>query len=368
MISEEKILKAATALKAYTEKKSEEKQNLLTSDSLDAGEPVFLVLTGRKFYASEKNVKPKRVSIPHHLYSSDITSVCLFSKDPQREYKNALLGPDCKSKDVLSRVVGVSKLSGKFKPFQARRQLRSGYDIFVAEDNIFDMLPVLLGKSFYQSPKIPLVIKTLGSNGEISDDLVFSQLNEILHSTWFCLPQSATLSIKIGYTSFTPSQIAENVLAVAKYVHTQVFASEDWESVCKSAFIKTEFSPSLPIYLADKVYTKDDVAQVADQQPEEPVKRKRQAVDVVDQEEDPELLMLKDALEEVVDEDDLKEFYDKQEKKKARKAASKTKKNIPETNEQDNEEENSHNESEEEEKVPEPVTNTITKRRTRSQK
>lgn len=360
MIAQEKVTKAAQALKKYVDEQAEASNKTdLLGDNLDAGEPVFLVITGRKFYTAEKSLKPQRVSIPHHLYSPDITSVCLFSKDPQREYKNALQGLDSKSRSVISRVVGVSKLSGKFKPFQARRQLKSGYDIFVAEDNIFDMLPVLLGKSFYKSSKIPLVIKTLGSDGEISDDLVYKQVEEILASTWFCLPQSPTLSIKVGYSSFSAKQIAENVQAVTRFVKTQVFGG-DWESGCKSAFIKTEMSPSLPVWLADKIYTSDDVAQVADQQAE-PVKRKRTTVDVVDIEEDPELLLLKDALDEVVDEDDLQEFYEKQAKLKAKKAQkANKKKSRGVTENKDNKEEESDSqelddqeeEEEEEQKAP----------------
>lgn len=53
----------------------------------------------------------------------------------------------------VQRVVGVSKLKGKFAPFEARRALMSEHDLFLADDRIVPMLPKLLGKKWMSERK-----------------------------------------------------------------------------------------------------------------------------------------------------------------------------------------------------------------------
>lgn len=49
----------------------------------------------------------------------------------------------------ISKVVGVSKLRTKYEAPEAKRQLCSSYDIFLADDRIIPTLPKLLGKCSY---------------------------------------------------------------------------------------------------------------------------------------------------------------------------------------------------------------------------
>jgi ribosome biogenesis protein UTP30 len=53
----------------------------------------------------------------------------------------------------ISRVVGITKLKGKFKPFEARRQLLSEHGMFLADDRIVPLLPKLLGKGWFDAKK-----------------------------------------------------------------------------------------------------------------------------------------------------------------------------------------------------------------------
>lgn len=78
------------------------------------------------------------------------TPICLLVKDPQREYKDLLAAQNVK---FISRVVGVEKLKGKFKPFDARRELLRDHGLFLADDRIIPMLPTLLGKMFFDAKK-----------------------------------------------------------------------------------------------------------------------------------------------------------------------------------------------------------------------
>lgn len=44
-------------------------------------------------------------------------------------------------------MIGISKLKGKYEPYEAKRQLCNSYDLFVADDRIVPSLPKLIGES-----------------------------------------------------------------------------------------------------------------------------------------------------------------------------------------------------------------------------
>lgn len=97
--------------------------------------------------------------LSHPLVDPRTTSICLITKDPQREYKDLLESNNIK---FISRVVGIQKLKGKFKPFEARRMLLRENGLFLADDRVIPLLPKLLGKSFFNAKKCaaPFVIVT----------------------------------------------------------------------------------------------------------------------------------------------------------------------------------------------------------------
>jgi ribosome biogenesis protein UTP30 len=74
----------------------------------------------------------------------------LITKDPQREYKDLLEAQNIK---FISRVLGIEKLKGKWKPFEARRLLLRENGLFLADERVVPLLPKLLGKAFFQAKK-----------------------------------------------------------------------------------------------------------------------------------------------------------------------------------------------------------------------
>jgi ribosome biogenesis protein UTP30 len=88
--------------------------------------------------------------LSHPLIDPRVVPICLITKDPQREYKDLLESHNIK---FISRVVGVQKLKGKFKPFEARRMLLRENGLFLADDRVIPLLPKLLGKAFFNAKK-----------------------------------------------------------------------------------------------------------------------------------------------------------------------------------------------------------------------
>lgn len=88
--------------------------------------------------------------VAHPLLDPRTSPVCLIVKDPQREYKDLLASQNI---TLISRVVGVEKLKGKFKPFEARRQLAADHELFLADERVIPLMPKLLGKIFFDAKK-----------------------------------------------------------------------------------------------------------------------------------------------------------------------------------------------------------------------
>ena len=74
----------------------------------------------------------------------------MITKDPQREYKDLLETHKIK---FIHRVVGLGKLKGKWKPFEARRLLLKENGLFLADERVIPLLPRLLGKKWFEAKK-----------------------------------------------------------------------------------------------------------------------------------------------------------------------------------------------------------------------
>jgi len=61
----------------------------------------------------------------------------------------------------ISRVVGLEKLKGKFKPFEARRALLKENGLFLADERIIPLLPKLLGVKWFEAKKYVIRLSTL---------------------------------------------------------------------------------------------------------------------------------------------------------------------------------------------------------------
>jgi ribosome biogenesis protein UTP30 len=88
--------------------------------------------------------------IVHPLIDPRTTPICLITKDPQREYKDLLEKHNIK---FISKVVGIAKLKGKFKPYEARRILLKEHGLFLADERVIPLLPKLLGVKWFEAKK-----------------------------------------------------------------------------------------------------------------------------------------------------------------------------------------------------------------------
>ncbi|KAF8073529.1 ribosomal protein L1p/L10e family-domain-containing protein [Lyophyllum atratum] len=223
---------AVEALHTHELKKE---QKLQESELLPGKEPnIWLNVTVKKIPSGHK-FKPAKIPIAHPLIDPRTTPICLITKDPQREYKDLLETHKIK---FISRVVGIEKLKGKFKPFEARRLLLKENGLFLADERIVPLLPKLLGVKWFEAKKqpIPVCLKRKDLKGE---------LERAVSSTYMNQNQGTCTSVKIATLSQTPAQILANLTlalpAIAKHIHG------GWENI-QALHIKTNSSVSLPIW------------------------------------------------------------------------------------------------------------------------
>ncbi|KAG6902536.1 hypothetical protein C0995_015354 [Termitomyces sp. Mi166 len=223
---------AIDALYAHETKKEKKLQE---NELLPGKEPnIWLNITVKKIPSGLK-FKPAKIPIVHPLIDPRTTSICLITKDPQREYKDLLETHNVK---FISRVVGIEKLKGKFKPFEARRILLKENGLFLADERIIPLLPKLLGVKWFEAKKqpIPVCLKRKDLKGE---------LERAVSSTYMNQNRGTCTSVKFAALSHTPKQILENLKVALPAITRHIVTG--WDNI-QALHIKTNSSVSLPIW------------------------------------------------------------------------------------------------------------------------
>ncbi|KAG8528522.1 uncharacterized protein KY384_007440 [Bacidia gigantensis] len=293
-------LKASSALlknilrSAQTKDVSAQKRNLLADDSTDSAdaETVWLVLTTKKNIVPQPRLKPGKILLPHSLNIARKPSICLLTPDPQRQYKDLVahssFPPELAT--CINRVIGLEKLKKKYHSYESQRQLRDSHDIFLADDKIITYLSKTIGKTFYKtaakrpfpvrlaeekqkSNKKQLALPSTKAKKESGESklvktpqAVAKEVERTLSMTPIYLSPSATTSIRVGLSSQSPQELAENIEAIVSGV-TEKYVPRQWRGV-KSIHIKGANTMAIPIWLADELW-EDDAKVLGDVEAEE---------------------------------------------------------------------------------------------------
>ena len=280
-------LKASTALlkhlkTAPAKGAQDSKRNLLAPGDADddeeseqTAEAIWCVVTTKKHIVDQKRLKPSKIALPHTLNRSSATSICLITPDPQRAFKDVLEQPSFpRALASQIRILGLTKLKQRYKSFESRRQLHAQYDVFLADDRAVTVLPRLLGKIFYESSKRPVPVRLEGhATKDVSGKKVkqaaaegsksvlpaagfAKEIEKTLSSARVHLSASVTTSVQVGWSHFTPEQIADNVQAVVEGM-VQKFITKGWRNL-RAVHIKGPNSAALPIWMSDTLWVDED--------------------------------------------------------------------------------------------------------------
>lgn len=163
------VQKAVSSLLSYAAKQKSDREKEGKTLFLEGEEEFLWLVVATKVMTPVLSLKPQRVYVlclrcqafhspathatsplAHPIIDPRVQPICLITKDPQRFYKDLLAAQNI---NFISRVVDVTKLKGKWAPFEARRQLAGEYGLFLADERVVPLLPKLLGKVFFQKKK-----------------------------------------------------------------------------------------------------------------------------------------------------------------------------------------------------------------------
>ncbi|KAI9569092.1 ribosomal protein L1p/L10e family-domain-containing protein [Boletus coccyginus] len=234
-VSVKQCKRAIDALHAYATKLEKDRAE---TELLPGKEQHIWLQIAVKTMHPEQKLKPFRIPLKYPLVDPRTSGVCLITKDPQRQYKDLLERHQIK---FISRVVGVEKLKGKFKPFEARRLLLKENAMFLADERVVPLLPRLLGSKWFDAKKqpIPVCLTRKDLKGE---------LERAIESSYMHQNKGTCTSVKIALLSHTPKQIRNNLETALPAIVSHIKGG--WDNV-QSLHIKTSTSISLPIWTCD---------------------------------------------------------------------------------------------------------------------
>lgn len=281
----QQALKASGALLAHINSERKRKQqtskikDLLATDDdssedIESGsnDPIWLILTTKRHIIDKTRLKPGKISLPHSLNNTRDRTICLITADPQRQFKDVVAHPAFPTSlsSHITRVVGVTKLKGKFKSFESRRQLLSEHDVFLADDRVVTILPRILGRAFFGGRKRPIPVNlqplkprdTAGKRIPFSKDSSIKptaspaqfakEIERALSCTQIQLAPSVTTSIHVGLANFTAQQVTENIEAVVKGM-VDKFVPKGWRNI-RAIHVKGANTMALPIWQTDELW------------------------------------------------------------------------------------------------------------------
>jgi ribosome biogenesis protein UTP30 len=175
----------------------------------------------------------QKLSLPFPIWD-DQAQVCIFVRDPQREFKDKFEETGAQ----VTKVIGLTKLRKKWKTHEAKRKLCQSYDLFLCDDRILCLLPKLLGKNFFEKKKLPIPIKLTGLDPS-------KVVNNSRNFTTFQFATGHCCAVRVARTTMDPEAIIKNIKSVLTAIVAHI--PQKWKNI-QSLHIKTSDSIALPLY------------------------------------------------------------------------------------------------------------------------
>ncbi|XP_038068794.1 ribosomal L1 domain-containing protein 1-like [Patiria miniata] len=237
-LNEKTVREAAAALLAFHKKRNDQASQTVL---LNEFSQIKLVISLWKI--AGKKAKTYRIDIPHPLRTPE-TEVCLFTKDDDkldteataRHYQELL---QSKGVTEVNEIMPLQVLKKEYKEFESRRQLAKRYDIFLADERVFRLMHVHLGKEFYRRKKYPITV-------DIKKGDLKSEILKAINATYFInTNRGNTNHLTAAHTGMTIDQVTENIMAAVQGVTASI--PYGWYNI-KSLYVRTDESVSLTLH------------------------------------------------------------------------------------------------------------------------
>lgn len=162
------------------------------------------------------------------------------------------------TENLFKKVYSVSKLRSHLsKNPKNLTRLYNEYEYVFAEEKIAQLLPKVLGETFYRNhKKLPYLVQlsTEKEFSEINHQYLKAQVKSIVKNTSFIPSKDTNIAVKIGFTDDKIKPLTENVLAVLDFLTNPQFKPSGGvirkQNRINKLYVKTADSASLPVYEA----------------------------------------------------------------------------------------------------------------------
>ncbi|EDO07321.1 uncharacterized protein BBOV_IV009670 [Babesia bovis T2Bo] len=247
-VTEESIKKAVSALKKRAEAERESRTLDLLEDPSRCY--VHLQIFLHKVFP-ETHIKPLKIQLQYPIYRGK--DICIFVKDPQKEWKKTL--GDLKIREI-QKVIGVEKLRKKYKEYKDRRLLVNSFDLFLSDQRVAPSLPTLLGKIFIEKKKMPISL-TLG-RGSMRDHIVSA-----INSTFYRVGIGKCSSVKVAVSSMSVDEVVANVQDCIEAIKRFHMTDATYKSKISGIYISWEGVDSLCLYSEELEAVEDIISTLS---------------------------------------------------------------------------------------------------------
>lgn len=241
-------------------------------------EPIYVIITSKTPLARKKEYVPRIIQLTHKLDELTNKSILLVTKDPSTPYRQPLTEKGSPTEDTFNQIYTLTKLKSLAKDPKKITKCFREFDIVVADNRVHKFLPHILGGQFYiKNKKLPFMVQmarpdpraalTKTQNNKLKDDrcepkYVQKQMRAIAENTFFHLTSKGNcMSIKVGYTSWKPQQVIDNINDVLSYLTDTKYApvgGQLKQTNIHSIVVKTSESISLPVVEAEIAEQKEE--------------------------------------------------------------------------------------------------------------
>ncbi|GMH32436.1 hypothetical protein BSKO_00270 [Bryopsis sp. KO-2023] len=195
---------AAAALLLHVEKQNKEGPQTLFEDE----KKIWLDVRFKKCPALNfSRGSPYALPVVHSIHDR-IPEVCLLIKGgPQDNMKKPFkekLVPGC-----VQKIITDNALKRKYVDHEAKYQLATQFDIFLANQSMIFDLPRLLGKPFYKSRKFPALVQLKKSDKDSWESRIDAKK---MCTFWHATP-GVKAAVRIGLASFKAKEVVENLFS-----------------------------------------------------------------------------------------------------------------------------------------------------------
>merc|ERR1711916_137476 len=239
-VSSKKLKKACGALAKYLSEVAEKDEGM---EALIGAEETPVYVTVNMVHAPRApRVNPYTIKIPHTMLDDD-SDVYVIVKNPVSAYDEKI--EDAAAELGVTSTIHVVDLEGLERvtyTFEAQRVLLASYDLFLGDKRILAMLGRKLGKKFFVKKKLPIGLELSGSRLKAS-------LATALSSTPLYLRKGVTVSVPIGFASWSAEKLAANAEAVIDAASSYIVPG-GWDNI-RSIAVKGRNSIPLFVFKAD---------------------------------------------------------------------------------------------------------------------